>query len=164
MAEKTNLPVKTGGGPLRRWDPFEMFNEMQQDMARFWGSGWPFTFRPFRPVARESAVLMPSVDVYEKNGNLIVKTELPGIKKEDISITLEGDDLVIRGERKSESEVKQEDYYRMERTYGSFYRRLPLPFAATADQIVATATDGVLEIQIPKPPEAKPETKEIKVT
>ena len=104
---------------------------------------------------------MPSVDVYEKDGNVVVKAELPGMKKEDIDITLDQGDLVIRGERKAESEVKEQDYYRLERCYGSFYRRIPLPFEVKPDQITASYTDGVLEVRIPKPPQEQPQPQKI---
>ena len=75
------------------------------------------------------------MDIFEKDGALMVKAELPGVKKEEVTITLDDGDLVVRGERKAESEVKEEDYYRMERSYGSFYRRMPLPFEAKAEEI-----------------------------
>jgi HSP20 family protein len=106
---------------------------------------------------------MPSTDVYEKDGNLVVKAELPGMKKEDIEVTLDQGDLVIRGERKAESEVTEEDYYRLERSYGSFYRRLPLGFHVTAEQIAASYHDGVLEVRIPKPKQEQPQAKKIPV-
>jgi HSP20 family protein len=81
----------------------------------------------------------------------VVKAELPGAKKEDIEVTLDQGDLVIRGQKKAETEVKEEHYYRMEQSYGSFYRRLALPFETTAEQIKATYAEGILEIRIPKP-------------
>jgi HSP20 family protein len=93
----------------------------------------------------------PSVDVYERDNTLVVKAEVPGLKKEDIEVALDQGDLVIRGERKAESEVKEENYYRIERNYGSFYRRIPLPFEVQADQVSASYNDGVLEVRIPKP-------------
>jgi HSP20 family protein len=103
------------------------------------------------------------MDVYEKDHTIMVKAELPGLKKEDVQVEVEGDDLIIRGHSKAESEVEQEDYYRTERTYGSFYRRTQLPAGVTSDQIQANLTDGVLEVQIPVPVEAKPETKTVQV-
>jgi HSP20 family protein len=103
------------------------------------------------------------MDAYEKDHTIIVKAELPGLKKEDVQVEIEGDDLIIRGQSKAESEVKQEDYYRTERTFGSFYRRMQLPLGVTAEQIEANLTDGVLEVHIPVPAEAKPETKTVTV-
>jgi HSP20 family protein len=106
----------------------------------------------------------PRADVYEKDGDLMVKAELPGVKKEDIQVSMDDGDLVIKGERKVESEVKEENYYRMERTYGSFMRRLPMPEQAEADKIQAKYADGVLEVRIPKVAQAKPEPQTIKVS
>lgn len=106
----------------------------------------------------------PRVDVFEKNGDLVVKAELPGAKKEDIEVTLAQGYLVIRGQKKAETEVKEEHYYRMEQSYGSFYRRLALPFEAIADQVKATYTGGILEVHIPKPTaEAEPTSQAITV-
>jgi HSP20 family protein len=144
--------------PPRRFDPFEMFDEMQDEMARLWSQTWPFMPRPLaRPLRRLAATAWtPRMDVFEKGGNLMVKAELPGLKREDIEVTLVEGDLVIRGERKAEHEVKEEHYYRMERSYGSFFRRVPLDFAPKAQEIKATYKDGVLEIVVPRPAETAP--------
>jgi HSP20 family protein len=104
------------------------------------------------------------MDVYQKNGNLIVKAEVPGMKREDIKVEMDHGDLVVSGERKSESEVRQEDYYRVERAYGSFYRRLLIPFDVKTEQIKANYKDGVLEIEIPKPAQTTPPPKRIAVS
>ena len=92
-----------------------------------------------------------------------MKADLPGLKNEDVQVELDDDGLVIRGASKAESEVKEENYYRMERSLGTFYRRLPLPFQVTPDQIQATMRDGVLEVRIPRPAEKKAEAKRIPV-
>jgi HSP20 family protein len=86
------------------------------------------------------------------------------VKKEDVKVEIQEGDLIVTGERKSESEVKEADYYRMERAYGTFYRRVPIPFEVEPEQIKATYTDGVLEIAMPRPAEAAPETKQIPVS
>jgi HSP20 family protein len=139
----------------RRWYPFEMLDELQEEMARLWGSTFPLMPRPLsRPLRRMSLAptnWMPSVDVYEKGGNLVVKAELPGIKKDDIEVTLDRGDLVIRGERKAESETREDHYYRMERSYGTFYRRIPLPAEVKPEQITASYHDGLLEVRIARP-------------
>lgn len=145
----------------RRWDPFEMFDELQEEMARLWGQAFPLmprpVGRPLRRLALAPSTWTPSVDVYEKDGTLVVKAELPGLKREDIEVALDQGDLLIRGERKAESAVKEENYYRVERTYGSFYRRIPLPFEVKPDQITAGYNDGVLEVRIPKPAQSQPQ-------
>lgn len=146
---------KTIERPARRFDPFDMFEEFQQDMARLWGQAFPLMPRPLaRPLRRTGfapSVWLPATDVYEKDGMLMVKAELPGMMKEEIDVTLEQGDLVIKGERHAESEVKEDDYYRVERSVGTFYRRIPLAFEVKADQIQARYSDGVLEVKVPKP-------------
>jgi HSP20 family protein len=166
-AAKPAVPVISEGrqAALARRDPFELLDALEEEMARFWRSPWrlgPWMFgRPRHPAA--PAPWTPRLDVFEKDGSLVVKAELPGIKREDIRVTLEGNDLTIRGERKEEHEVKEEAYYRAERSYGSFYRRLSLPFETTAEQITASYSDGVLEITVPRPAEEKPKARQIAV-
>jgi HSP20 family protein len=121
--------------------------------------------RPGDPTAvTRTAAWAPRADVFERNGNLVIKAELPGLKKEDIQVTFDNGNLTIQGERKEESEVKDEDYYRCERSYGSFFRRMTLPPGTEADKITATYADGVLEVQVPKAAETKPEAKKISVS
>jgi HSP20 family protein len=137
---------------------------MQDEMERLWGR-MPFGVRPLlRRNGELPEARAPRMDIFEKDGALMVKAELPGVKKEDVAITLDDGDLVIRGESKAESEVKEEDYYRMERSYGSFYRRLPLPFEAQAEDIKASFADGVLEVTVPKPATPKPAAQTIPVS
>jgi HSP20 family protein len=169
MAETATVPAKSENGKLRRRDPFEMFEAFQDEMARLWGHTWPISSWPLahRPAqTTESTTLWtPRVDVFEKNGDFVVKAELPGAKKEDIEVTLDQGDLVIRGQKKAETEVKEEHYYRMEQSYGSFYRRLVLPFETTPEQIKATYAEGVLEIRVPKPAaEAQPTAQTIAIS
>lgn len=155
MAETATVPAQSEDGKMRRRDPFEMFETFHDEMARLWGHTWPFGSWPLArravQAAEGTAIWAPRVDVFEKNGDFVVKAELPGAKKEDIEVTLDQGELVIRGQKKAETEVKEEHYYRMEQSYGSFYRRLVLPFETTADQINATYAEGILEIRIPKP-------------
>jgi len=167
MTDKTNVPVKQEEKTMRRWDPFEGFQELQDAMTRLWNDTWPFAMRPSAwPALRvptASTAYVPRIDVYEKNGNIVIKADLPGTKPEDVDVNVEGGDLIIRGERKAEKEVKEEDYYRMERTYGGFYRRQPLPEGITPDKIQATFANGVLEVTVPKPAEKKPTAQKIQV-
>jgi HSP20 family protein len=99
---------------------------------------------------------MPAVDVFEKDDKFVVKAELPGMKEEDIDVSVVGDTLTVKGEKKTESEVKEENYYRCERSYGSFYRSIPLPSTVDASKIKADFEDGVLEVTLPKTAEVKP--------
>jgi HSP20 family protein len=148
---------------LQRREPLDLFEEMQDEFRRFWADPWSFVSR--RPLRRqEETSWLPRLDMYEKNDQLIVRIDLPGMKKEDTQVSLDDGDLVIRGESKAESEVKEEDYYRLERTAGRFYRRVALPFEAKSDKIEANFKDGVLEVRIPKPPaEKKPEPQAIPI-
>jgi HSP20 family protein len=115
--------------------------------------------RPFVSIA----TFAPRVDVYEANGDLVVKAEIPGVKKDEVKITLDEGDLVLEGERKAETEVKEENYYRLERAYGSFYRRIPVPFEVKAEKVKTRFADGVLEVRIPMPAEAKPQSQSIPI-
>ena len=172
MAEQTTVPVKTTEGAkaaktqLARWDPIEMLEALQGEVGRLWGEAWPLgpwtTRRPLRRLFQTPTAWAPRIDVYQKDGQLVVQAELPGVKKEDVQVAVEDGDLVIRGERKTESEVKEEDYYRLERSAGTFYRRLPLG-QVTAERIAAKFADGVLEVTIPASEPAKPTTTSIPI-
>ena len=173
MTEQPKIPVKTTDGskgsstPLARWDPAEVLENLQSELARFWGETWPFgpwaTRRPIRRLFTSQTGWAPRMDVYQQNQQIVLQAELPGVKKEDVHISLEDGDLVIQGERKSESEVKEEDYYRMERSTGFFYRRLPLGSGVKPEQISARFADGVLELTIPVPASTRPPATNIPV-
>ncbi len=98
---------------------------------------------------------MPSVDVLEKDGNLIFKVELPGMDEKDIQLQLEGNILTIKGERKLENEEDRKDYHRMESFYGSFARSFTLPNTVDLDKVKADYKNGILKITVPQRPEAK---------
>jgi HSP20 family protein len=101
--------------------------------------------------AGEGAAWTPTIEVMEKEGKLLVTAELPGVKKEDVKVHIDGDTLVVEGERKQEKEEKREGYYHSERSYGTFYRSIPLPEGAKADQTAAQFNNGVLEVSVPIP-------------
>ena len=105
----------------------------------------------------------PALDVYEQKDDLIVKAEIPGLTKDEIDISLEGNTLTIKGEKKKEEEVKEEDYYRCERTYGAFSRSVELPVAVQTHKVNAAFKNGVLEIRLPKTEEAKKSVVKVKV-
>lgn len=98
----------------------------------------------------------PLMDVVETKEGITLKVEVPGIKQEDINISLEDSTLTVKGERKHESEVNEEGYKRFERSYGSFQRSVVLPPAVDVNRVKAMYKDGVLEIQLPKKEEARP--------
>ena len=105
----------------------------------------------------------PAVDIAELDNQFVVKVELPGINKDDVKITLESNILTIRGEKKEETDVKEENYHRVERTYGSFQRSFKLPTTVKGDNIDATYKDGILTVTLPKAEEAKPKQIEVRV-
>ena len=115
----------------------------------------PFRFPSLSERLPRGIEWMPNIDIFERGNKLIVKADLPGMEQNDIEVTVVGDTLRIKGEKKTESEVKEKDYYRSERSYGSFSRNVPLPFAVDPDKVAADYDNGVLEITIPKPVEAK---------
>jgi len=98
----------------------------------------------------------PAVDIYEEEGNIVVKAEVPGMDKENISVDVKDRVLTLKGERSADNEVKEDNYFRRERTYGSFERAFTLPADVNTDEIKAEYTDGVLKVIVPKPEIAKP--------
>lgn len=141
-----------------------IFDELRKEMETFWGR--PFLFRPLTPIrdlTGDTMDWMPTMDVFNKNGDMVVKADLPGVKKEDVSVAIENGDLVIRGHRKEETEVKETDYYRTERMQGEFLRRMALNFEADPKKVVAKFVDGVLEVKIPRPVEKLPEPQKIAI-
>lgn len=144
---------------LIRWDPFRELSALQERMNRL------FSDVRTRPVWAEEEITqgswVPPVDVYETADSIVLKAELPGIGKEDINVEVKDNTLTLRGEKKIEKEVKEENYYRAERSYGTFQRAFTLPSTVQADKVKAKFKDGVLEISLPKIEEAKP--KQIKV-
>lgn len=122
--------------------------------------------RLFEPFAEETFPLttwVPACDIYETGKEIVVKAELPGLKKEDVLVSIENNVLMIRGERKFEEEVKRENFHRVERTYGEFLRSFTLPTFIDANKILAEFKDGLLTIALPKREEAKPKQIEVKV-
>jgi HSP20 family protein len=134
---------------INPWRPSRELEEWERLFDEFFG-------RQLRRLPVEEKGWMPAVDVFEKEDRFVVKAELPGMKEEDINVSVVGDTLSIKGERKTETEVKDEDYYRCERSYGSCYRSIPLPPNVDADKIEASFEDGVLEVALPKSAKVKP--------
>lgn len=106
----------------------------------------------------------PPVDIFEDNDKYIVKAEVPGMRKEDLNVSLDGNTLNISGERKAEEEKREGESYRSERYFGHFQRSVTLPMAVKAEKIEASYKDGVLSIQLPKSEEAKPKQIQVKTT
>jgi HSP20 family protein len=106
----------------------------------------------------------PPVDIYEHDGNLVLKAELPGIDPKDVDVRVENNVLTLRGERKFDSEVKRENCHRVERAYGTFSRSFTLPNVVDTQNIKAEFKDGVLRVTMPKREEAKPKQIQVQIT
>lgn len=138
-------------GTLTRWDPFAELADLR---ARF--------DRAFGEIADgRKHTWMPAIDVMRNNGDLVLRADVPGIKPEEVKIELEDDILTVSGEHEERTEEKDENYVRRERRFGSFSRSMAIPAGVDAKKIKAKTHDGVLEVTIPLPKEAKKETVEI---
>lgn len=138
---------------LMQWTPFremdEMFSRLQRGMTRASDSN--------------EAEWAPAVDICEKDGEYLLKADLPGVKKEDVHIQLQNGVLTLSGERKSEKEEKGETYHRVERTYGSFSRSFTLPDNVSSEKIKAECKEGMVCVHLPKTEARKPATKQIPI-
>ena len=135
-------------------DPFREFAAMQDRMNRLFGNVY---LRDEDTGLRGNWA--PAVDIYEtENHDLVVRAELPGINREDIEVVVENSTLVLKGEKKLDTEVKEEHYRRIERTYGTFHRSFTLPNTVDAGRISADVKNGVLTVKLPFREEAKPRT------
>ncbi len=144
---------------LVRWNPGKELFSIQNDMNRFMD-------RFFSPdlFDQDSFGWVPSMDVSEDQDGFLMNMELPGLKKDDVNITLTDGLLTIEGERKSEIEKKDVNVHRVERRYGKFRRTFKLPVAVKGDKIDATFKDGLLTINIPKAEVAKPKQIDVKIS
>ena len=152
---KEKVPVR-----YERPNPLVMFDDLRTEFEHLFDRPWGMFNWKLRP---EKPMWAPKIDVFEKEGYLTVKADLPGMKKEEVFVTLEADALVLKGERKEEKEVEEENFYRAERMVGSFYRRLPLSFKADPAKIEAKFTDGVLEVCLPIPKLEEPKGQAIPI-
>ena len=134
------------------YHPFGILDEMDKLAREMWNS--------WKPISSED-ILVPEADIYEENGQLVVKTELPGIDKKDLAVTLEGDKLIIKAEKREE--IKEGTTHHIhERYYGRYFRSVALPYPVKESKISATLENGVLELRLPKAEELKAKKIEIK--
>ncbi len=144
---------------ITRWDPFQELNLITDRMNRLFQDSFGSTGRSEEGLS--TSTFVPPVDIYEDEHNITLKLEVPGIEQKDIDVRLENNTLTVRGERKFEKEEKEENFHRVERRYGSFYRAFTLPNTVDAENVNADYENGVLKIKLAKKAEAKP--KQIKV-
>lgn len=138
---------------LVRWEPFKDLLSIHDRMNRLFED----TFYRGKGLEEEltKGTWTPSVDIFETQENIVLKAELPGLEQKDISIEVRDNTLTLRGEKKFEKEVKEENYHRIERSYGTFQRIFTLPDTVQQDKVKAKFKDGVLEINMPKLEKAK---------
>jgi HSP20 family protein len=152
------VPTQESNMQLVNWNPFR---EMDDLLARFQrGFG--------RSLANNgedlpATMLAPAVDISETPKEYIIKAEMPGLKKEEVKVSVQNGVLTISGERKSETERKDEKYHRVERSYGSFMRSFALPEDVVAERVTAESKDGILTVCVPRSEAPKPKSVEIKV-
>jgi HSP20 family protein len=144
-----------------RWDPFDAFLGAQDDLNRMFRRNWlsPTGERP----STEGATWAPAVDIYETGESLNVEAELPGIEPKDIEVSVDEGVLTIKGERKLEKEVKEENFHRIERAYGMFQRSVRLPQDVDPESVKASYDDGVLKVTVPKVEPKKPKSVPVEV-
>lgn len=142
------------------WDPFENLADIREEMNRLFDRS--FLRRGDGGTGMQE--FAPAIDVTEEKDGFVVRADLPGLKKEDVNVTIQDNYLTIRGEKKHEEETKEANYYHRERVHGTFSRMIELPTAVDAKRIDASFKDGVLQVKLPKSEEAKPKQIDVKVS
>jgi len=146
---------------VRWWDPVREFSAMQNQMSHVFGETFgPSMTQTDQPPAGTWA---PAVDIYETDQEIVLQVELPGVTKEQVHVEVDDGTLHIKGERKIEKEVKEENYHRVERVYGAFHRSFFLPDTADAEKVRAELKDGILEVRLGKREQAKPKQIQVSV-
>ena len=142
---------------LDKWEPFRDMLNLRADMDRL--------FKTFFTGFGEEheGIWAPVIDIEEDKDNILVKAEIPGLKKDEIKVTVRDNMLSISGERRQDQEVKDRVFHRIERSYGKFSRRISLPVAVDADKIKANYKDGILHITLPKPESVKPKQIDVEI-
>jgi HSP20 family protein len=141
--------------PQRAGDPFSLLRQMSSELDRAFDD-WPALRWPTFATSSSETAWAPKIDVFERDNRLVTKVDLPGMKKEDVSVEVTDGHLALSGERKRETQEKKDNFYRSEREYGSFYRAVPLPEGVKLEDVKASFSNGVLEVSVPLP--AKPQS------
>lgn len=146
---------------LRNLSTGDPFRSLQHRINRLFEDG--FGLAPFGEESWSLSSWTPACDIYETESEIVVKAELPEVKKDDVHVSLENNVLTIRGERKFEDEKNRENYHRIERSYGEFVRSFTLPATIDSNNVSAEFNDGLLRVTLPKREEAKPKQIEVNV-
>lgn len=144
---------------ITRWDPFHGLTSLQEQVNRLFESNLPA-----RSDNSALTAWAPAVDIYETENDLVIKADLPAVEEKDLDVRVENNMLTIRGERKFEQKVNDDNYLRVERTYGSFSRSFSLPNTVNTEAIKAEYKNGVLSIELPKRAESKPKQVKVSIT
>jgi HSP20 family protein len=161
MAQKTDIATTR-----QARDPFALLRQMTSELDRAFDdpSWFPSRWRALRATTLPDTIgWAPKVDVFEKDGRLVTKVDLPGVKKEDVTVEVTDGHLTLSGQRKQETEEKKDNVYRTEREYGTFYRAVPLPEGVKLEDIKATFADGVLEVSVPLPAQAASQVRKVEI-
>ena len=144
---------------ISRWGRVPNFNALQDQVNKLFDGS-------LQGSGDNSAITSwaPAVDIYETENELVLKADLPGVEEKNIDLRVENNMLTVRGERQFETKVKEDNYLRVERTYGSFSRSFGLPNTVNTEAITAEYKQGVLTVQLPKRPESKPKQVKVNVT
>src|SRR5579863_10037743 len=143
---------------ITRWDPFRNISTLQDQVNRLFESSFQG-----KADNSELTVWAPAVDIYETENELVLKADLPDVSEKDLDIRIESNILTIKGERKFEEKVKEDNYLRVERTYGSFSRSFSVPSTVDNGLVKAEYKNGVLAVELPKRAESKPRQVKINV-
>ena len=144
-----------------RWEPFRDLVTSQDRFNRLFNESFSRLFGDEEGTPR---AWTPAVDIFESDNNIVLKAELPGVDPKDVEVRVEDSTLYLKGERKFEKEVKEDNYHRIERSYGSFARSFSLPATIDSEKVQAEYKDGLLTLTIPKREEARPKTIKINVS
>jgi HSP20 family protein len=164
------LSRRGGGMPSlfgTRGSPFDMLRRLDEDVDRLFQQIWGGGRSLMRGRGADTqSMWMPQVEVCEEGGKLHVYADLPGMKKEDVKLSLEGDQLIVQGERQSSREEGQQggSFYHSERSYGSFYRSIPLPEGVDPQTAQASFKDGVLDVSFEAPRRPQPQSRQIDIS
>jgi HSP20 family protein len=160
MADKGTTSLATSGYR----DPFSILRQMTAELDRAFAEPfWSGRRQRGSSQPGDSKEWSPKLDVFERDGKMVTRVDLPGVKKEDVTVEVGDGQLALSGERRHDREEQHDNVYRTEREYGSFYRVIPLPDGVTTDDVKATFADGVLEVSMPMPAKTESTTRRIQI-